>query len=476
VRRRLAAGGLSAIGFLLGAPLWVLPASAAEAPTVSFAFAADSTPGTLSGQAAMPSGLSGVTRVSLSVVSLADGSVGASRVQCDPCEYPNNPVEFSWATPALAYNGPYRLTVTAVGTEYPLDINGPETTTASRVYRLAAPAQRPTGPRAEVLPDRTVRVSWNRLTAHPDLFGYELKRKAPGGSFVTVTGIDQPSSGATVSFVDPVPAQSEAAGLYEYEIRAVRQGAFPDVASAVFSAPAAASATVPAAPVPTTATPPPGEGAGDGTGEGAQGGTGSQTGTGANGGIVTGGGGTPPTNPPSLDLGSFLSRGSGTFTPPPTQPAPTIPDGGFSESLPFASTTSRAPVEGRQPGRPAAVSATGELSRPGDDEPGLSEQNRRALLVPLAAGSVLCVAALHLRWLSRRLAEPPGGLAPATEAPLADGDDGFDEEETVALAPFTHEYVDDLFDDDAFLPDPKREPEPVGAGTGRGRARTRAAR
>jgi hypothetical protein len=86
------------------------------------------------------------------------------------------------------------------------------------------------------------------------------------------------------------------------------------------------------------------------------------------------------------------------------------------------------------------------------NEPG-SSTNRRALLVPVAAGSVLCVAALHLRWLNRRL----GAYAPPARGGGGDAGTGSD-----------FEPAD--FDEVAFQP-PEPHPDdfdvarlPVGAG------------
>ncbi|MDQ4096290.1 MAG: hypothetical protein M3144_00255, partial [Actinomycetota bacterium] len=104
------------------------------------------------------------------------------------------------------------------------------------------------------------------------------------------------------------------------------------------------------------------------------------------------------------NIGSLFPSAAGIQFPTATS-TPGLPDTGFTEALPFgASPELGAKVEGRQAGRSASSSGSGSLE---DDD--LSDSNRRALLVPVAAGSVLCVSALHLRWLNRRLAFAAAG-------------------------------------------------------------------
>ncbi|MCA1673016.1 MAG: hypothetical protein LC799_12745, partial [Actinobacteria bacterium] len=102
-------------------------------------------------------------------------------------------------------------------------------------------------------------------------------------------------------------------------------------------------------------------------------------------------------------------------------------------------------IEGRNPGRPSSAAGSGAVEPGGD----LTDSNRRALLIPVAAGSILCVAALHLRWLSRRLVVSPAGSAASAVGDLEP-------------APL------DEFEADEFAPDP----EPVGAGVGGGSSRS----
>jgi hypothetical protein len=74
--------------------------------------------------------------------------------------------------------------------------------------------------------------------------------------------------------------------------------------------------------------------------------------------------------------------------------APSIPDGTFSENLPFA-------VPPAQSGRA------------GDDALGLaadsSGNSGRAVLVPVAGGLLLCLVAFHVRRFNRSLVAPDGG-------------------------------------------------------------------
>ncbi|MCA1692336.1 MAG: hypothetical protein LC733_09105 [Actinobacteria bacterium] len=108
-------------------------------------------------------------------------------------------------------------------------------------------------------------------------------------------------------------------------------------------------------------------------------------------------------------------------------------------------------LEGRNPGRPSSAAGSGAVEPGGD----LTDSNRRALLIPVAAGSVLCVTALHLRWLSRRLVVSPAGSA------LGGGD--------LEPAPLETDFYDDEFAPVPDGPSGDTRPEPVGAAAGGGR-------
>lgn len=96
------------------------------------------------------------------------------------------------------------------------------------------------------------------------------------------------------------------------------------------------------------------------------------------------GGGPPAALLPAIGKSN---GSSGTTKAPPTTAEP---DNGFSSTLPFA---------------PGAASNGGKslLALPGDSG---GSSNTRSLLVPLAAGLFLVVAACQMRWLNRRLRHP----------------------------------------------------------------------
>ena len=341
---------------------------------------------------------------------------------CDPCSS-GAPVAFEVTTPALDRNGPYTVEVVASGY---LLLNGirVDDGAAHRSFALAVRPVAPTGVKAEKLADNKVRLTWLAVPAYPDLLGYVVLRGAPGAPLKPLNAVG-PSQ---TSYLDE---QAAAGGTFHYKVASVREGAVPgDSSQWVFAESELAAVTVPPPSVPPTgANLPPGSGSGAGV---------------------------DATGAASLDLGRFFdSAASALELPAPSAPsALQLPDTGFDPNLPFSGSDVRLsppPSQGARPGTPVPGREVSAADR--DDE----ESNRRALLVPVAAGSVLCVTALHLRRLSRRLA-----LSPVALDALLDVDPAPPDADPAARQPGLSEPGREPYAEFA------QEAEPVAVGAGSG--------
>lgn len=354
--------------------------------------------------------LTNVDRVQVIITKLVDGEVVQNEAACAPCGSDSS-IPFSF-TSSLGSNGPYAVRVVASGH---LLLNGIPVNEASaeRSFTVVVRPAAPTNLRAERLADNKVRLTWDAVPAYPDLLGYAVFRAPPGGALQPVNGVPP----GTTSYIDAQPAA--AGGNFEYKVASVRQGAVPgDDSEYLLAYSNLATVNVPPPPVPTT--------------------NGVSLPSGSNAPATPATGSDP--GPASLDLGQFFNSAgpSGISLPAPSLPSSSsiqLPDTGFDPNLPFGSGAGGLPTE-RRPATSAPRQPTSAVDA--EDE----NSNRRALLVPVAAGSVLCVAALHLRWLSRRLAVSP--LGPDGGADLEPAEPGLE--------------ADDL--------EPHRQPVGAGAGAG----------
>lgn len=396
---------LAATWVLLGAA----PVSAHEGQIGALLLASDD-PITISGD--VEGGLLyEITSIPLTVRS--DGPQPEPPQTFDGCELPGtgcrggiDRVTFLWSPEPPARNGPY---VVEGAIEHRHCVVFCEPAPRSRAtptsFTVAVPPEAPTGLNA-LYADGQVTLTWGAVPPYPDLIGYLVYRKSGSGSFTPI------ASAVGTSFVDRSPPAG--ATEIDYQVIAYRPGGDGKSDPKNFdqwlaSPPVTGRAAVPSGAAPTTVP-----GGGDGGSHG--------------------GGGSPSAN---ADLGSFFAGASNPGAPSsPTEV--TLPDTGFNPNLPFPANSGK--LEGRNPGRPSSAAGSGAVEPGGD----LTDSNRRALLIPVAAGSVLCVAALHLRWLSRRLVVSPMGSS------VSSGD--------LEPAPF------DQFDGDEFGP----SPEPVGASAGGG--------
>jgi hypothetical protein len=335
---------------------------------------------------------------SITVTLTENGIALAPVTLCNQCGS-DNPLPFTYNKTVTA-NGSYSVHVAATGS---LLFQSVTDGSADRSFTVAVPPPAPTGVTAKLQPDGTVKVSWNPITGLDDVRGYSVSRRPAGGDF-KIVGAALPSA---PTYVDHPPAGG---GSYQYQVITYRNAAVAsnDPNSWLPSSPSASASVDIPVPVTTTAAPAS---------------SGPTTTLPVGGGLIQGGAASS-----APDLGSFFSSNAADISLPPLPPATTIPDGTYSETLPFgAASDALGKVNGVQPGRPSSSSGSGKL----ETDKALSNSNRRALLVPVAAGSVLSVAALQLRWLNRRLAIPPVGKReqePEALEPDDPGDDDVDPE------------------------------------------------
>ncbi|MGH9224264.1 MAG: hypothetical protein ACRD2W_10915, partial [Acidimicrobiales bacterium] len=382
-RRFWAIPTLSGIALLLVVPFGATAATAATAASgglaVSISSPSDgqkvtSSTVTVSGQ--VMATLGNIDTIELRTYR---GSSFRTTKACGPCG-PEATISFSVKSPTLDLNGPYTFEVLANGhillNNIGLDGN------ASRGVVVAVPPEPPTAVTATPQADRSVKLSWTAPATPADFLGYVVYRKTDASGFSFLGSTKQ------TTYTDNQTAQVP--GPVQYLVASVRAGAVPDDPDTAIQASApAVVAQLP--PLPTTSTVP-----------------GVTTTT------LPPGGGNQVGGAASVDLSGLMPPAEISVpTFPPPAPAPTLPDTGFSPNLPFPATSAPGRVEGRQQGATASATGAGQVESGGGDN-----TNRRALLVPVAAGSVLCVTALHLRWLNRRLAvsaalSTAGGLSAA---------------------------------------------------------------
>ncbi len=308
-----------------------------------------------------------VNRVSAVTVRVRSAGGDLSRPDCwapDPTVLTGAKATFS-CTFGLSHNGPHSVIVRATGDEI-VDLNGPESREATRVFKVEVAPAPPRDVRVEVGPDRRVTISWARNT-EPDLRGYQVSRLGPGSpSGIVVASVPQPPSGDRVSAVDgSVPP---AGGAYEYVVTAMRpdgDGKLTPNRAIARSSPGRVQ--VAAGPTPGGGLPGPGVAA-----PGGRGGGGVSS-------ILSPGGGVPTSL--ALPEGAALPLDDGSSS----ADAFSLPGGEGSESAESALDDSR------------------------------SASNQRALFIPLAAGLLLCVLAFHLRQFSRTVLDAPAAYHPLLE-------------------------------------------------------------
>jgi len=339
--------------------------------------AVDGTRATVSGSAEMSDTLGlhldRVTAISITVTSRQHPGTTTS---CGSCAagLDQQSASFSFTATDLNYNGPYDVTVDASGRRF-LDVfnSAPVSTRATTSFSVEVAPAPPANVKAIANPDRSVTVSWAR-NAEPDLVGYQVQRRGPStpGFQTVASSVNQPPNGSTVNWTDTTTAST--GGQFGYLVVAIRPDGDGVVSNRATSASAAAAVTVPGPPGGPSTTGPGGTGA---------------NGPGGPAGIATPGpGGAFTTGSPApLDLSSFLATGGA----PPKIAVPggvALPDGSFTATLPF----------GPKSASGAAADSVEILGH---------STSRRALLLPVATGLLMCVFALHLRRFNRQVLAQP---------------------------------------------------------------------
>lgn len=376
---------LAVAGFAIGAP----PA-AAVAPTIRIDSPDNAAPLTVptihvAGQASMPSGGTVNGQLEIEVTSL-DGHGG----QKIAVNVSGNPVPFSWDY-TTAYNGTYRVKITARGRDGTLDQTPSETRAEQRDVAVMVKPAAPTGLTTAVAKSRAVDLSWNPNT-EPDIVGYQVQRAVDQGDEWTAlanTTANTFSDGTTTT----------AAGTYRYRIVAVRHGVAADEGVSSDPSPEK-SANVPKPPATTTTTANNGGATGSnngaGTGSGSQAGTGTGTGSGSTGSASTG---SDPNSPELARTGKVDLSGFSALLDKAKRPAnttrPEEPDPGFGETLPF---------NGKDE---PAVGEDGTALGVGIREASPSDEAGRQPIAFVAASLLVTVILMHLLWLKREVDKVP---------------------------------------------------------------------
>jgi len=270
--------------------------------------------------------------------------------------------------PVPAFNGPYQLVLTAHVQD---GLNQAADFTNNNVkFGMAAKPANVSNLKVSAK-SRVVTLGWDR-NGEADLTGYDVFRQAPGEKPPKdpIVRVLQPDDGTRVTFIDdgaPAPG-----GEYIYAVLALRPGETGDIKTSHLYSPNPAVVKVTLPPgTPQSTTPP--------TQPGAKGG---------------------PSGPPTIKgTGSNaprLSSASAATSPSTTEAV--APDPGFVRDLPYGATT----IPGEEGDDSASVAI--------NQESGKSKSNQRGLLVPAATGAILFVAAFQLRYLKKRLEEPPTPL------------------------------------------------------------------
>ncbi|MDP8938516.1 MAG: fibronectin type III domain-containing protein [Actinomycetota bacterium] len=363
--RRVAA--ILAVGAAL-VGLTAPPASAADELVVTIDQPPDTTSKTVlvSGEVKAPLELLDIDWVAVALIPERGGGapIGA-RDACRPCNRTDGKIRFSVSVP-VDVNWRYRAEVTAGKSLVLTEMTGKK---ISEPFAVAAPPRAPQNVKVEVSPERIVTVSWDR-NPEPDMLHYVVSRKDPGGDSFRLIGevVRHPTS----SFVDRTT--TAAGGDYAYQVVAVRSGA--TAGSRVSSgASEPRSISVPA-PAP-----------GDATGGPAAG---------------------------RADVSGFLANQPRTSSAPGPPRTLLPPDTGFSQTLPFGARPPAEEIEeGEQEPRSLEVGTT------------TSEYvSRGRPLVPVAAGAILLLLAVHLRLLNQRVKAVPATVSGPAYSDLAKLDDG----------------------------------------------------
>ena len=342
-------------------------------------------------------------------------AVGAERAPVTASEAASGASQTVSFPVALPYNGTYRATLTARGSDRPLDLNGEESVTAERTFAVAAPPVSPTGVRTAVdEAARTVTVSW-KANPEPDLLFYVVQR-AKGGSDFAVVG-----KATEATFVDATTADS--GGDYRYQVVAVRNGVREGegISSDPSALSAESTAKVPDPPAPPTSA----------AGTTVPGGGTAATTPGSAGSAASAG--TVPANSPGalttsgrVDLTGFTNVQSQAARRPSTPRTVAPADPGFQSTLPFAPQP-----DDVGEGLDGEAAEGGDLGERAADSPQFRElgaedegDERQRSLALFAGGLLATVLLMHVLWVKSEVKRAPlEAVAPEGPRPVAGRDD-----------------------------------------------------
>jgi hypothetical protein len=369
---RRALGGFGAAVLLALLALGFAPQAAlARAPMVGLSSPADGAslaqPASVAGQATMQNGR--VDWVRVSIESTQGHPVPATKQFDGPGN--NNPLPFTWSPP-LSYNGTYKVTAQAQGTDN-IDINGPELSSVTNTFTLNVGPATPTGVKATPnQTKRTVTITWTK-NSEPDLIGYGVYRET-GGELVGRGFIADDKPATLTDELGDLPA-----GTYTYHVLAARLDASGENALASGPGKASAKITSDPPPPPTTTT--------------AKGAPAATTTT------------APGSKSPTLathgkaDLSGFAALLPSGGAKLPTVRSTPAPDAGFDELLPFDPNAPTTTTE--TPSQDDSEQALGgeSLASSNDDQP--------SGLRFMAAGLLVTVVLMHLLWLRDEVNREP---------------------------------------------------------------------
>jgi hypothetical protein len=336
------------------------------------------------------------------------GGPSSATIDCvwDTTVYPDNV--------GASYNGQYTVRVTGTNAMNQGGFSNPsEPHEADRRVTVTNPASAPTGVQlAFSEAERQAVVSWH-ANPEPDVTSYTIQERVGDSGWKTV--------GQAGSKVTSFTRQLSAPGTYRYQVAAVRSaGSGTGTLQSSWSGPAAEPKQIVVEepkPPETTTTTAPGESDNDGGASGSDPGSSppspgdpalpQQVVTGA----AAPAGGPPPPGAPPAPPGALITRieagapgsvasrqtsnGHLVAKLPGGSETPPEPDPGYVQALPYKAAPPPAAEHGKGDG------ITGVLVGLPD---AISGDSRRQLAIPLAAGLLLFVFAMHALYLSRRAA------------------------------------------------------------------------
>ncbi|HSH23717.1 MAG TPA: fibronectin type III domain-containing protein [Acidimicrobiales bacterium] len=236
----------------------------------------------------------------------------------------------------------------------------PEQTTVPVRFAVAEPPAPVKGLKATYEPDgKKVNLTWSP-NSEPDIIGYRIERNPPGpDGFKPLPGMVN-----ATTFTDTLDIDEE----HRYRVVAIRSG--PDARiTEIAGEPSSLATAGPDRPEPTVP---------DTT-------------------LLR-----PPPPAATGRTGSGAKSNARTAAPQARRGPVTTIDDGFGKTLPFDPSQTIIPDAPAVPPEDAAVLAIDDARSDLDD--------RRATLIPIAGGLALLMAAVHMRLLSKRAAEPELGV------------------------------------------------------------------